>query len=211
MIFHKTPGIVRWLYPQLTWKMPKEKINTIYLTFDDGPIPGLTHFILDTLDQFDAKATFFCVGENLRKNKNIAERAISQGHVLANHTFNHLNGWKTNDKEYLKNVERCQDELDELGQHAKILRPPYGKISRKQIDTLKKDYQIIMWDVLSGDYSSKITPDTCLHQTVKATRNGSIVLFHDNLKAEANVKYALPAFIRHFHELGYQFKSICMN
>ncbi|UII30202.1 polysaccharide deacetylase family protein [Fulvivirga ulvae] len=211
MFFHKTPGIVRWLYPQLTWHIPSENAQTIYLTFDDGPIPGLTDFILDTLDQFDAKATFFCVGENLRKHAYIAESAINRGHTLANHTYNHLNGWKTDFEKYIENVKRCQDELDGLGQRAKILRPPYGKISRKQISALNKEYHIVMWNVLSGDYSMKINPERCLKQTIKATGNGSIVLFHDNLKAQANVKYALPAFIKHFHELGYQFKSICMN
>ncbi|MBL6448325.1 polysaccharide deacetylase family protein [Fulvivirga sp. 29W222] len=211
MFFHKTPAIVRWFYPQLTWNMPKGSQDTIYLTFDDGPIPGLTNFILDTLDQFEAKATFFCVGENLKKNKKIAENVINRGHTLANHTFNHLNGWKTSHEKYLENVKLCQNELENLGQQKKILRPPYGKISRKQIASLIKDYQIVMWDVLSGDYSPKINPTDCLEQTVRVTKNGAIVLFHDNLKAEANVKYALPAFVRHFHELGYQFKTLCMD
>lgn len=210
MFFHKTPGIVQWLYPQLIWKIPDDAKN-IYLTFDDGPIQGLTSFILDTLDQYNAKATFFCVGENLKKNREIAKQALNSGHTLANHTFNHLNGWKTGYQAYLDNVKRCQDELSVLGQDSKLLRPPYGKITRKQIKSLSQEYKIIMWDVLSGDYSMKISPDSCLRRTVEATGKGSIVLFHDNLKAEVNVKHALPAFIKHFHESGYQFKPICMN
>lgn len=210
MFFHKTPGIIKWLYPQLVWSMPEDQ-KSIYLTFDDGPIPGLTDFILDTLENYNATATFFCVGENLKKHKNIATRAISNGHILGNHTFNHLNGWKTPQAQYLDNVQMCQDQILELGQKGKLLRPPYGRISRRQIKALAKDYHIIMWDVLSGDYSAKISRESCLRQTIKASHNGSIVLFHDNLKAEDNLKHALPAFLEHFHKQGYKFKSLCMD
>lgn len=207
MFIHKIPRVIKWLYPQLIWAMPADK-KVIYLTFDDGPIPHLTDYILETLKQYDAKATFFCVGDNLVKHKPIAHRVIEQGHALGNHTFNHLNGWNTNGADYFANIEKCEAILAALGQENKMLRPPYGRITRKQIKTLTKDYNIVMWDVLSGDFSAAITPEVCLKKTIKATRSGSIVLFHDNLKAEANVKYALPRFLDHFTAAGYNFNVL---
>jgi len=210
MFLHKTPLPVQWLYPNCIWKKSRQEKH-IYLTFDDGPIPGLTEFILDTLKQYNVKATFFCVGENLVKNRSIAERALGDGHLLANHSFNHLNGWKTTSIDYISNVVRCQSELIDITENQEppyLLRPPYGKIKRAQIKALKKKYSIIMWDVLSGDFMKSISPEVCLKNTIKATANGSIVLFHDNLKAEASVKYALPRYIKHFLKEGYSFKVL---
>jgi len=207
MFFHKTPKVVRWLYPQLTWSVSTtDKI--IYLTFDDGPIPGLTEFILDTLDNFEAKATFFCVGDNLKKYPDIAKRTFDEGHKLANHTFNHLEGWSTNTNQYLDNVRRCDEQLTDYTNYPILFRPPYGKIKRSQIAALNKSYKIIMWDVLSGDYSDKIAPTKCLESSVKATNPGSIVLFHDNKKARKNVEYVLPRYLDHFSRLGYNFHSL---
>ncbi|ELR69579.1 Polysaccharide deacetylase [Fulvivirga imtechensis AK7] len=207
MFLHKTPTVIRWLYPQLKWTVPTDE-KIIHLTFDDGPIPGITDFILDSLWEHQANATFFCVGDNLQKHPQIAKRAINEGHLLANHTYNHLNGWDTNTCEYLQNIEKCTEQLLQLGQKKKLLRPPYGKIRREQISRLKMEYDIIMWDVLSGDYSRKIDPQSCLQNSIKATRPGSIVLFHDNIKAEKNLKYTLPRYLQHFKRAGYQFKTL---
>lgn len=207
MFFHRPPTFVKHLYPSLTWSIPtNEKI--IYLTFDDGPIPFLTEYILDTLIKLNVKATFFCVGDNLRKNNEIAKRAVEEGHQLANHTFNHVNGWKTNNDIYFDNIEQCEHQLHNLGQNNKLFRPPYGKIKRPQIKRVKKTHQIVMWDVLSGDYSQSITPKECLYNTIKSTKRGSIVLFHDNLKADKNVRYSLPRYIDHYLKKEYEFRLL---
>lgn len=206
MFLHRTPKVIRWCFPQLTWSIStKEKV--IYLTFDDGPVPELTCSILDVLKKYDAKATFFCVGENLYKYPQIAKRAIEEGHTLANHTYNHVNGWATDPQVYLENIENCAAQLSILGQDRKIMRPPYGKITRSQIAMLS-DYDIIMWDVLSWDFSIRMTPERCLKNTIKATQNGSIIVFHDNIKAQKNTTYALPRYINHFKSLGYEFRAL---
>ena len=208
MFFYKTPRLIQWLYPSLTWKK-KVKSKTIYLTFDDGPIPGLTEYILDELRRFDIKATFFCVGDNLQKHPQIAQRALSEGHRLANHSYNHLNGWQTNTLDYVSNVVRCQKELIDLNNKTpQLFRPPYGKIKRSQIKHLKEKYEIIMWDVLSGDFLPTISPEKCLNKSISCTKPGSIIIFHDNIKAEKNVRYALPRYIEHFKNQGYSFQTL---
>lgn len=207
MFFHRTPRLVQQLYPSLTWSI-KTKKNKIFLTFDDGPIPRLTEFVLDTLDQFNVKGTFFCVGENINRNGEIAHRAISEGHQLGNHTFSHLNGWKHKTSEYIQDFNKCQHTLEPFGQENKLFRPPYGRLRRLQMSKIKKDNQIVMWDVLTGDYSNEITPANCLTNSIKATKPGSIVLFHDNIKAERNITYALPRFIEHFKKRDYDFGLI---
>ncbi|MEP2772541.1 MAG: polysaccharide deacetylase family protein [Fulvivirga sp.] len=208
MMLHKTPRLIQWLYPSLTWKKNVSD-NSIYLTFDDGPIPGLTEYILDELKRFDVKATFFCVGDNLRKHPQIAQRALSEGHRLGNHSYNHLNGWQTNTLDYVSNVVRCQRELYDLhNPEPQLLRPPYGKIKRSQIKHLKEKYEIIMWDVLSGDFLPTISPEKCLSKSISSTKPGSIIIFHDNIKAEKNVRYALPRYIEHFKNQGYSFQTL---
>lgn len=207
MFFHKTPGIIKKLHPNRTWSIPTHE-KVIFLTFDDGPIPGLTDFILETLEQYQAKATFFCVGDNLGKHRDVAQRTIDQGHLLGNHTFNHLNGWKTDDRHYIDNVNKCQETITALGQSVKLFRPPYGRIKRSQATDLRQDYRIIMWDALSGDFSARIRRDVCLKKTIKATSKGSIVLFHDNIKAATNLKYTLPRYLDHFSAAGYSFETL---
>lgn len=208
MFLHKTPKLLQWLYPSLLWRVKTDN-KELYLTFDDGPIPNLTEHILDVLNELNIKATFFCVGDNLKKHPSIAQRALDEGHKLGNHSYNHLNGWQTSTVDYISNVVRCQRLLYDFDGEAKpLLRPPYGKIKYSQIKLLKRKYTIVMWDVLSGDFSSKISPESCLQQTISATKPGSIIIFHDNLKAEKNVKYALPRYIRHFLEKGYEFKTL---
>ena len=207
MFFHKTPTILQRLYPGLVWHK-RSQHKEIFLTFDDGPIPGLTPFVLATLAEFNVRATFFCVGDNLRKHSEIAKEAVSQGHRLGNHTFNHLDGWKTQNNVYVENIEKCDQYLPEVGTARPLFRPPYGKINRSQIKIVRQAYDIIMWDVLSWDFSRKISPESCLKNSIKATAKGSIVLFHDNWKAEKNLEYALPRYIEHFVSKGFVFKTL---
>lgn len=205
MFLHKTPSIFFWLYPQLVWRKDTSQ-KEVFLTFDDGPIPSLTPWVLDLLKTFDAKATFFCVGHNVEKHPGIFERVLKEGHSVGNHTFNHLNGWQTGNLDYLRNTLRA-DEV--IGQYLKtnLFRPPYGRIRRKQRQQLRHK-QIVMWDVLSGDFSQKLKPVEVLKNTMKHTRPGSIVVFHDNPKAELNLRFALPAYLKHFVQRGYSFKAL---
>lgn len=208
MFLHKTPKLVRWLYPKLIWSV-NTKEKKLYLTFDDGPIPGLTEFVIRTLDNFEAKATFFCVGDNLKKYPDIAQLAFDKGHTLANHTFNHIKGWSTDTSKYLENIRKCDAQLSRYENKATTLfRPPYGKIKRNQISALERSYKIIMWDVLSGDYSQRIEPEQCLRNSIQATETGSIVLFHDNIKAQKNIEYTLPRYLEHFKKRDYHFLAL---
>jgi peptidoglycan/xylan/chitin deacetylase (PgdA/CDA1 family) len=214
---HRTPFFLPWLYPNLLWRIATRE-KEIYLTFDDGPVPGATEFALHTLARFNAKATFFCIGDNIKKHPDIFKKILMDGHAIGNHTYNHLNGWGTGSDKYLANTQTCHDEI--LKYHPefnlnlnepnglKLFRPPYGRITRKQISGLTANYRIVMWDVLSLDYSKTITPHSCLLFTVNATRPGSIVVFHDSFKAEKNMAFALPRYIEHFSERGYVFKSL---
>ena len=190
----------------------------IYLTFDDGPIPGPTEFVLDQLEKANAKATFFCIGDNVSKYPEIFQNVARQGHAIGNHTFNHLKGWNYGVADYLENIRLCKEEFlrnrilppspqgeGEGGEG--LFRPPYGRIKRSQIRALK-GYTIVMWDVLPHDYSKTISPDQCLRGSIQATRPGSIIAFHDSLKAEKNMRYTLPRFLEHFASLGYSFKAL---
>ncbi len=172
----------------------------IYLTFDDGPIEELTPWVLDILKQYHIKATFFCVGNNIDKNPAIFKRVLDEGHQVGNHTYNHIKGWKSETDYYLKNVEQCQKLTG-----TKLFRPPYGRIKQKQFSILSKVYTVVFWDVLTHDYDKLISPEKCLDNSVKYTRNGSIVVFHDNIKAQNNLKFVLPQYIEHFLKLNYKF------
>ena len=197
-----TPHYVQALFPGLTWKMsPTHK--AIYLTFDDGPIPEVTPWVLETLDQFGAKATFFCVGENVRRHRNIYERIIKEGHSVGNHTLNHLSGWSTENLSYFHNIRHCA-RIVQSG----LFRPPYGKLRPSQIQFLQRHYHIIMWDVLSADFDNDITPEDCFQNVIQHAGHGSIVVFHDSLKAETNLRFALPQVLNHFSELGYTFSAL---
>lgn len=184
--------------------MPSNQ-KTIYLTFDDGPIPEVTEFVLETLEKYHAKATFFCIGDNVRKYPKIFEKLNNQGHSVGNHTFNHLNGWKTNDNQYLNNINRCDQQLTV---QTKLFRPPYGRIKKSQAKLILPDKRIVMWDVLSGDFSPDISPKICLRKTIKYINPGSIILFHDSIKAKKNMEYTLPQVLDHFGNIGYEFKKL---
>lgn len=205
MFLHKTPSFLFKLYPSLIWKQ-SAKERVIYLTFDDGPIPGLTPWVLSTLRKFGAKATFFCVGENVKKYPEIFKEIIEEGHAVGNHTFNHLNGWDTPDIDYLRNTLQADEEIRKYTQ-TDLFRPPYGRIGRRQIQQLQHK-RIVMWNVLTGDFSPKLSSDRVLSKSIKHTSPGAIVVFHDNLKSESNLKHALPAYMSHFSEQGYKFEAL---
>ncbi len=211
MFIHRTPFFLPWLYPNLVWRIPTKQ-KELFLTLDDGPVPGPTEFALDVLKEHKAKATFFCIGDNVQKHPDVFKRILQEGHAVGNHTFNHLNGWHTPKPEYVKNAFLCDAAMDlpHIGNEMKkviLFRPPYGRITRSQIKALLA-YKIIMWDVLSFDYTESITPEACLKNSIKATRPGSVIVFHDSLKAEKNMRYALPRFIAHFTDRGYSFNVI---
>ncbi len=202
--FHRSPLFLRAIYPDLIWRMsPDEK--ALYLTFDDGPIPEVTEFVLETLEKFQAKATFFCIGDNVRKYPHIFDKIVRNGHSFGNHTFNHLNGWKTEDKQYLDNIIECDQQLPIS---TDLFRPPYGRIKKSQVKRILPKKRIVMWDVLTGDFSPNISPETCLKKTVRYSRNGSIILFHDSLKARKNMEYALPLALDSFSDKGYKFYAL---
>ena len=195
-------SFLKKLYPKAVWKINTiEKV--IYLTFDDGPIPELTEWVLDELNKYCAKATFFCVGANILKNPTVFNRIKIEGHQVANHTMLHSKGFKKTVKEYTSEVDECKELIQN-----NLFRPPYGQLKRSQYKALiNNKYKIIFWDVISYDYE-KITSEQCAKNVISHAKNGSIVLFHDNIKAEKNLKYALPLFLKHFAHLQYQFKAI---
>jgi len=205
MYLVRSPLLLKWYYPQLTWNKTRDH-KVIYLTFDDGPIPDVTDFVLKTLNSFSAKATFFCIGDNILKYPQIFESIKNDGHSIGNHTFNHLKGWDTSDDVYFQNFQKCQGQTD-----TNLFRPPYGRIKKSQIAQIKSSYpamEIIMWDTLSGDFDTKLSPERCLTNVIKYTRNGSIIVFHDSLKAFDRLYYTLPKVLEHFSQLGYRFEQL---
>ena len=222
--FIKTPTVVQRFFEKYVWSfsMESSKQKAIYLTFDDGPTPKITEWTLDTLKKYNAKATFFCIGKNVESHPDIFQKIIDNKHSIGNHTHNHFNGWRTNKKDYIENVliaEKIISSTLNLQQQTttnhqlstKLFRPPYGKIRSSQAKQLiKKGYKIIMWDVLSADFDKSISKEKCLDNVLKNTRNGSIIVFHDSLKAKNNLKYVLPKVLEHFKKEGYQFSSIAL-
>jgi peptidoglycan-N-acetylglucosamine deacetylase len=208
MIPVRTPFFLPYLYPSLTWRMPSDE-KKIYLTFDDGPVPGPTEFVLKTLASRSVKATFFCIGDNIRKHSGVFDTVVAGGHTVGNHTFHHINGWRTSTSDYIRDVEACTGELKRVRNADTRLcfRPPYGRIKRSQARSLS-GYRIIMWDVLTQDFDRAILPETCLRKSIAATRNGSIIVFHDSFKAEKNLSFVLPRFVDHFGGLGFEFSSL---
>ena len=217
MYFVKTPFLLKKLYPSsLVWNKSRNQ-KVIFLTFDDGPIPIVTPWVLKTLKNFNAKATFFCIGENIAKHPEIFEQLKADGHAVGNHTHNHLKGWLTDDKIYLENFKKCQSLTQ-----TNLFRPPYGRIKFSQIKLLKNqvanskhqdDLQrnqisIIMWDVLSGDFDTKLSPEKCLKNVIKHTQNGSIIVFHDSLKAWDRLEYTLPKALAYWIKQGYTFETL---
>ena len=204
MFLHHSPFWLKAFFPGFIWHIPTQE-KKIFLTFDDGPIPDITESVLETLDQYGAKATFFCIGNNVQKHPEIFQKLLDKDHAVGNHTFNHMNGWKTEDAVYLENIKQCDAELN---LPTKLFRPPYGRIKKSQSHVVKKERQIIMWDVLSGDFSKEIRQEVCLRKSIQHARPGSIVLFHDSVKAAPNMQYALPRFLEHFSNEGFTFEAM---
>jgi peptidoglycan/xylan/chitin deacetylase (PgdA/CDA1 family) len=198
-----TPRWLRLLMPgELIWQMPAfEKV--LYLTFDDGPVPGVTNETLGILQCFNAKATFFCVGDNVRKHPETYSKIIDSGHSVGNHTFHHLNGWKTPTEYYIRDVQQCAALVD-----SNLFRPPYGRITRRQAMSLSKDFKIIMWSVLSGDFDPSVTTDQCFKNIVKPARPGSIIVMHDNEKSAGTMLKALPQMLEYFRSKGFRFLKL---
>jgi peptidoglycan/xylan/chitin deacetylase (PgdA/CDA1 family) len=201
----KTQGWIRWLLPGFVWKIPSRE-KTVYLTFDDGPTPGVTPFVLETLKRYRAQATFFCIGDNIRKHADIFNQVVDAGHSVGNHTFNHINGWKTGLAEYLHNTSLCRSAI---GLKTNLFRPPYGKVTPSQRRSLVKlGYRIVMWDVLSADFDASVSPEKCLSNVLENVEPGSIVIFHDSEKARRNLEYALPRTLEFLNEKGFACGSL---
>lgn len=205
----KTNTIVKLLFRNYVWDIAS-RTKTVYLTFDDGPIPEVTPWVLSELEAADAKATFFCIGDNVSINPQVFKQVCENGHAIGNHTFNHLNGWKTAVTDYLENVRQCDVTLAQnLQTDVRLFRPPYGKITLKQSKSLRKlGYKIIMWDVISFDFDQTVSRDQCLQNVLKNINSGSIIVFHDSEKAFDNLKYVLPKTLAYLKENGYTCAAI---
>ncbi len=202
MYFVKTPRFFQRLFPALTWQIPtKEK--SLFLTFDDGPTPHITPWVLRQLAKYEAKASFFMLGENAARYPHIYHKVKEAGHSIGSHGYKHLSGWNTDDEEYFRNATKCNRQLSTT-----LFRPPYGRLKPKQVNFLAQRYRIIMWDVLSGDFDSKITPDQCLSNVLQHAESGSIVVFHDSAKARENLYYSLPKVLEYFAARSYTFKAL---
>lgn len=202
MLFVSPPSFLRKIYSSLTWHIPVTD-KKVFITFDDGPVPEATPFVLDILKKHNAHATFFCIGKNVQKSPDLYARIISEGHTTGNHTYTHINGWRTKRDVYIENVEQCARQVK-----SNLFRPPYGKISRKQIKVLAQGYKIIMWDVLSYDFDKEVTQKECLQNVLKNVRPGSIIVFHDSVKAFNSMSYTLPIVLEKLTSLGYSFDAI---
>ena len=201
MFIEQPPQLIRYLYPSAIWRMDKDE-RAVYLTFDDGPIPRVTPWVLDVLDRYGIKATFFMVGDNIRKHPDEFRMVVERGHRIGNHTFNHIRGLSYDINSYLENT----DKACRMMMNTNLFRPPHGYMSPKQYAELKKRYKIIMWDLVTRDYNRKFTGEQILQKVKKYARNGSIITFHDSLKSEENIRYALPKAIEWLMEQGYEFK-----
>lgn len=205
-----TLNIARLLFPSLTWKISTtEKI--LFLTFDDGPVPEVTPQVLDILAVHQAKATFFCIGDNIRKHPEIYKRIVGEKHETGNHTFNHLNGWKTSLKTYLENIQACDEMMADhlpFSNARKLFRPPYGKLKLSQFTGVKRDYNIVMWSVLARDWEQGRSGESCFDRIRKRAGNGSIIVFHDSLKAKERMLPALEKTLKYYCEQGYRFESL---
>ncbi len=213
------PRFIQRLYPERIWAFSRNK-KSVYLTFDDGPIPVVTPWVLEELKKHNAKATFFCIGNNIQKYPEVFKKVISEGHSVGNHTFNHLNGWKTSTPEYVKNVDEAARQMMDAGcwmtdegrrsvKNSELFRPPFGKITSEQAKALqKKGFKIVMWDIVSYDYDVNVSEEKCLQNVLKNIKSGSVIVFHDSLKAQKNLQYVLPKVLEFISEKGWKCSSI---
>jgi peptidoglycan/xylan/chitin deacetylase (PgdA/CDA1 family) len=198
----RTPKLIQRWFSGFTWTGDYSD-KRVYLTFDDGPIPGVTPWVLEQLAQYNAKATFFCVGENAERYPEVLQQVIAAGHSVGNHTHNHLSGWSSEVDAYVQNVDRCAEVID-----SRLFRPPYGRLSPRKAQILQRKYRIVMWDVLSGDFDQDINPLACLRNVLDNVKPGSIVVFHDSIKSEPNLRYVLPRTLEVLSNQGYTFSAI---
>ena len=212
LLWVKTNRLIKWLFPKYTWDIPNNA-NKIYLTFDDGPTPEITEWVLKLLKEQDIKAPFFCIGNNIEKYPDIFQKVLQDGHAIGNHTYNHLKGWKTAKEDYIENTKSCEriikEQTKDSDRRSKLFRPPYGKIKFSQAKILRQlGYKIVMWDVISVDYDKNTSPKKCLKNVTKNTTSGSVIVFHDSIKAFENLKFALPEAIRYLKNKGFVFDRI---
>jgi peptidoglycan/xylan/chitin deacetylase (PgdA/CDA1 family) len=198
----RIPGLLRILFPQIICNVQGEK-PLLYLTFDDGPTPGISDKIMDILQQYNARATFFCIGRNVERHPEIYNRIIQSGHVTGNHTYSHLKGWYTPDGEYYHDISLAATFIQ-----SQLYRPAYGMITPRQLKHLEKQYQIVLWDVMSYDFAYNTSSEKCFDNVLRHARAGSVIVFHDSLKASTKVLYALPRLLDHYGSLGFSFKSL---
>lgn len=203
MLIERPPVIYRMLFPEGLWRIIRPGKKCVYLTFDDGPIPAVTPWVLDLLDKYGIKATFFCVGENVMRYPEVFEEVKRRGHVVGNHTHNHLQGLKVSTETYVQNVQKANEYINST-----LFRPPHGLMKGTQSKTLKREFNIIMYDLITRDYCRKIDGEQVFKNVRKYARNGSIIVFHDSLKSEKNMKYALPRAIEWLLKEGYTFETI---
>lgn len=203
MYLVKTPRVIQKLFPNFHWRVETSDAPTIYFTFDDGPIPQLTPWLLEQLEQFDAKATFFCVGNNVRRYPELVDQVLDAGHTIGNHTMHHLDGWKSDNVPYFHDVRHCAVQVK-----SSLFRPPYGRLKPSQAQFLQRHYEVVMWDVLSGDFDPELNAEDCYQNVVNNARPGSIVVFHDSLKAEDKLRDFLPRLLAYYAALGYRFEAL---
>lgn len=204
MVWHTIPKAVQLIFPKRIWSGDGSE-SQVYLTFDDGPVPGVTDFVLNELAKRGQKATFFMVGDNLRKYRSLGSEVVESGNQIGNHTYNHLNGWKTSDENYLKNIHSFDQELETLlGIQTSLFRPPYGLIKNSQAKVILKSKKLVMWNLLSGDYDRKLIPSRILSKSMNNTTPGSIVLFHDQQKTKEIIRKILPNYLDFLIEKGFK-------
>ncbi len=202
MYLVRTPELIKPFFRDLLWNVPKAD-GIVHLTFDDGPIRKVTPWVLDRLKEFNAKATFFCIGKNAEGEPELLDRIRAEGHSIGNHTYDHPNGWKTSQFSYLKNVQRCRSIVD-----SELFRPPYGRITREQVIALKRHFRIVMWEVLSADFDRDLTGEQCYRNVMENVKAGSIVVFHDSLKAWDRLRIALPMVLEELAEKGFRSEAL---